>query len=85
MTDIRKTIHAKVVELARQLGNDATKLGYDQSIPDSGMLDSPSLMELIMWFENEFGLELDQEELTLENFGTVDRMALYAERAQAQR
>jgi acyl carrier protein len=83
MNDIRKTIHAKVTELARQLGRDATGLRYDQEIPAAGVLDSPTLMELIMWFENEFGLELEQDELTLENFGTIDSMASYAEKARS--
>jgi acyl carrier protein len=83
MNDIRKTIHVKVVDLARQMGNDARNLRYDQVIPAAGVLDSPSLMELIMWFENQFGVEVDQDELTLENFGTIDRMAAYAEKARS--
>ncbi len=83
MKDIRKTIHSKVVDLARQLGHDARGLRYDQDIPASGKLDSAALMELIMWFEHEFGLELEQDELTLENFGTVDRIAAYAEKPRS--
>jgi acyl carrier protein len=83
MNDIRKTIHAKIIKLARQLGHDARSLRYDQEIPSAGILDSPALMELIMWFENEFGLEVDQDQLTLENFGTIDRMAAYEEKARS--
>jgi acyl carrier protein len=83
MNDIRKTIHVKVIELARQLGHDARNLSYDQEIPAGGLLDSPALMELILWFENEFGLEVDQDQLTLENFGTIERMASYAERSRS--
>ena len=45
------------------------------------MLDSPALWELIVWFENEFGLEIEPEQLTVENFGTIDAMASYAEKA----
>ncbi len=83
MTDPRKAIHQKIIELAKRLGNDASSLGYHDSIPDRGALDSPGLLELIMWFENEFNLEIEQEELTLENFGTIDAMASYAEKAGA--
>ena len=83
MNDIRKTIHAKIVELARQLGHDARGLGYGEEIPSRGQLDSPALMELIIWFENEFGLEIDQDQLTMENFGTVNAMASYCEKSRS--
>lgn len=80
MNDIKKTIHDKVVELAAQLGNNAKSLRDDQEIPASGWLDSAALMELIVWFETEYGLSIDQNEITLENFGTVNAMAAYYER-----
>ncbi len=83
MNDIRKTIHTKVVELARQLGNDARGLRYDEEIPARALPDSPALLELIVWYENEFGLNIDQDQLTMENFGTIDAMAAYVEKARA--
>jgi D-alanine--poly(phosphoribitol) ligase subunit 2 len=81
MTHTRQKIHQKIVELAKQQGNDATSLRFQDSIPDFGVLDSPALLELIVWFENEFGLEIEPEQLTVENFGTIDAMASYAEKA----
>jgi acyl carrier protein len=78
VTDARQKIQQKIIELAKRQGNNASSLGFADSIPDSGILDSPSLLELILWFENEFGLEIDQEQLTVENFGTIDAMASYA-------
>ena len=76
---MHKAIHAKIVELARQLGNDARGLRYDEEIPASGLLDSNALMELILWCENGFGLKIDQEQVTIDNFGTIDAMAAYLE------
>ena len=81
MTETRPKIYQKIVELARQQGNDATSLRYKDSIPDFGVLDSSAVLELIVWFENEFGLEIEPEQLTVENFGTIDAMASYAENA----
>jgi acyl carrier protein len=81
MTDSRQKIHQKIVELAKQQGKDATSLRFQDSIPDLGVLDSSALLELIVWFENEFGLEIEPEQLTVENFGTIDAMASYAEKA----
>lgn len=76
-TDTKSVIHAKIVELARELGNDARSLRNDQVIPDTGLLDSPALLELILFYEQTFGLEVGQEDLTLDNFGTIDAMAAY--------
>jgi acyl carrier protein len=78
--DSKSVIHAKIVELARELGNDARSLRNDQVIPDTGLLDSPALLELILFYEQTFGLEVDQEDLTLDNFGTIDAMAAYLEK-----
>lgn len=79
-TDPKSVIHAKIVELARELGNDARSLRNDQAIPDTGLLDSPALLELILFYEQTFGLDVDQEDLTLDNFGTIDSMAAYLEK-----
>ncbi len=76
---VQEQIKAKVVELASQLGRDARKLGWDDEIPASGALDSPALMELIIWYESTFGVEIDQDELTIDNFGTINAMAAYLE------
>ena len=84
-TDPKRVIHAKIVELARELGNDARSLRDDDVIPDTGLLDSPALLELIMFYEQTFGLEIDQEDLSLDNFGTIDRMAAYLEKHQNSR
>lgn len=77
---VKQTIHAKIVELAAQLGNNATNLKYDQEIPATGLLDSAALMELILWFETTYDLSIDQDQITLENFGTINAMADYRER-----
>ena len=83
MSDIKQEIRNKVIELAAQLGNNAKSLRDDQEIPSTGWLDSAALMELIVWFESTYDLSIDQSEITLDNFGTVNAMAAYYERARA--
>jgi len=80
MNSLQQQIHAKIVELASQFGRNARKLGWDEEIPASGLLDSPALMELIIWCEAAFNLEIDQADLTLDNFGTINAMAAYLEK-----
>jgi D-alanine--poly(phosphoribitol) ligase subunit 2 len=80
-SEVEQAIHAKIVTLARILGNDARGLKTDQLIPQTGWLDSASLMELMLWFENEYDLEIPQEDLNLDNFGTIAAMIGYLRRA----
>ncbi len=75
-------IREKVREIARSLGRDARRLGDDEIIPQSGLLDSAAILELIVWVETEFGLELDQDELSLDNFGSIRRMTDFIEARQ---
>ncbi|MBV8808849.1 MAG: acyl carrier protein [Acidobacteriaceae bacterium] len=82
--EVEKAIYAKIVELARPLGHDARSLRPDQQIPATGWLDSASLMELMLWYETTYGLDIPQQDLNLENFGTIHAMADYLERCQAK-
>lgn len=81
--DAQAAIHAKIVEIAGQLGNDARKLKFEADIPSSGLLDSAGLMELMMWFETAYDLTIDQDDLTIANFGSIDAMVAYLARNQS--
>ena len=43
------------------------------------------MMSLVVWFEEEFGVPPEAEELNLDNFGTIDLMADYLKRTAASR
>jgi D-alanine--poly(phosphoribitol) ligase subunit 2 len=75
--DVRAAILAKVRELSKAIGRNATALKTSDVIPMSGALDSAGLMELMVWYEAEFGLSIPPEDVTLENFGSADQMANY--------
>ncbi len=75
---IKTTIRAKVAELSAALGNgDTEDLTDDAIIPASGLFDSTALLELVVWYEAEFGLTLKQEEINVDNLGSIDAMADY--------
>lgn len=80
--EIKSAIQAKVIELATNLGRRRPQVAFSESIPDSNLLDSAGLMELMLWYESRFGLSIPQEDLTFDNFATIDRMASYAIRAR---
>ncbi len=72
---IEAEIKAKVVEIAAQTGDDASELGLEEIIPATGLVDSTGLLELIAWYEKHYDIPLTQEEINIDNLGTVTRMA----------
>ena len=74
---IRNNIRAKVRELAARLGNDASGLTDDEILPVTGLLDSAAVLELVVWYENAYDLQLKQEEINIDNLGSVNAMTDY--------
>ena len=72
---IEATIKAKIVEIAAKTGDDASDLGPDEVIPATGYIDSTSLLDLLAWYEKHFEIALAQEEITIDNLGTLSAMA----------
>jgi acyl carrier protein len=64
-------------------GSDV-KIEPDTNLVEEGVVDSTAFMELVLWFEEAFGVAVDVEDMTPENFGTVRNMAEYVERQQAK-
>ncbi len=64
--------------LAELLGGGADRFGPDTelfgSLPE---LDSLALVELITVIEERFGFELDEDDITIEVFGTVESLAAH--------
>jgi acyl carrier protein len=80
LTETKRAIREKVVQLARRRGVDATNVKDSELIPESGALDSVGILELIIWAEMTFGVTIPQSDLTVENVGTIDAMATYLQR-----
>lgn len=70
-------IRMKVQELAKQLGRNASGVSDDDILPETGVLDSAAIIELVVWVETEFGIDIDQDELSLDNFGSIRRMTSF--------
>ncbi len=71
---IRQAIRDKVMELARNLGYDASGLQDDDIIPATGLLDSAAILELVVWYEGAYDLSIAQEEINIDNLGSVNAM-----------
>jgi acyl carrier protein len=51
------------------------ELGEDEDIFEAGYVNSLFAMELVTFLEGTFGFEVESEDLELDNFRTVNRMA----------
>lgn len=84
VTDAKRTIRNRIIELADRRRINARDLKDSDVIPETGVLDSAGIMELVIWFETTFDVTIEQSDLTLENFGTIDAMASYLQRSEAK-
>ena len=81
---IELAIKNKIVEIADRMGDDASELQSEDIIPVTGLIDSAGLLELIAWYEDHFQIRLAQEEITIDNLGTLSSMADFVLRRKGQ-
>jgi len=55
------------------------------SLLDAGIIDSTGTLEVITFLEAEFGLRVEDHEITSENLDSVDRIAAFVARKTAPR
>ncbi len=79
MDDQRTTIIAdlRVIlrEVAGRLGQDSSHVAEDDVIPDTGVLDSAGLLEFVVLIDEKYALELEPEEMTIDNLGSLAAIA----------
>jgi len=73
--------------ISRELVQDASvlPLGNDTSLLETGILDSLSLLRLVVYIQERFGIAVDDVDLVPENFDTVDAICAYLRSRQGGR
>ena len=61
---------------------DEFKYPEDASFLEEGIVDSLGVMELVSFVEDQFGVGVDDQDITPENFDSVTRLAAYIRRKQ---
>lgn len=62
-----------------------TEIGLDESLISSGILDSMIVLQLVAFIEDQFGITVEDEELTPDNFETINQLRTLIERKQQAR
>ncbi|MBI4320273.1 MAG: acyl carrier protein [Chloroflexi bacterium] len=60
--------------------DEETTLGDDDSFLENRIIDSTGVLELIMFVEETFGIEVADEEVIPENLDSLERLAEYVMR-----
>lgn len=55
--------------------NNSSDFDISTNIVEVGLLDSMAIMTLVSFLEGKYGVEIDFENITPENFATVDAIA----------
>jgi len=71
---VKAAIRAKVVELAKTLNIDARAIDDADIIPATGYLDSTGVLELVVWYEKHYDIPLKQQEINIDNLGSINAM-----------
>lgn len=60
--------------------SDATVLTPDTSLIEGGYVDSTGMLEVVGFLEEQFSIQVGEEELVPANFETIGRIAAYLDR-----
>ena len=66
------------------LMGQGVEFGNDDSLLEEGIIDSLGLLEVVTFIEGEFAIAVEDEEVTLDNFGSVGAIASYVESRGAE-
>ena len=59
---------------------DDHPLGEEDSFLETGVIDSMGVMELVAYVQSEFGLNVKQDEIVVENFDSIRKLANFIRR-----
>lgn len=64
-------------------GPNGANLQADDNLLTSGLIDSLGIIRLVNFIEDSFGVEVRPEDITIENFRTINVIANYLETRRA--
>jgi acyl carrier protein len=65
--------------------DDGFEYSNDSSFIEEGLVDSTGIMEIVMYVQSAFGITVDQQEVTPDNFDSVNKLMAFIRSKQAVR
>ncbi|MGC9947229.1 MAG: acyl carrier protein [Bryobacteraceae bacterium] len=73
------TKQAKITEIVEKLSGKPLSIGPDESLFESGVLDSFALTDMVGVLEREFSIRIPDSDLTPRKFDSIARIEAYIE------
>jgi acyl carrier protein len=70
--------------LEHELGKQVQPVGPDDSLLESGILDSVAVMQLVAFLERTYGITVADDDLVPENFDSLTAISAYVTQRQAE-
>lgn len=80
---LKQEIKAMIVERLF-LDADPAQMGDDENLMENYDIDSVNLFEIVVGMEEQFGISFEDDDFSVDLFATVDSLAEFVERKQAQ-
>jgi acyl carrier protein len=78
------SVEAAVREfLKRELGKDVAQISPDESLLESGTIDSIAVMQLVAFLETTYRIKVEDDDLMPENFDTIAAISAFIAQRQA--
>ena len=68
---------AKIRNIIQQVSNKSVAVTADESLFDSGLLDSFALPDVVSALEKEFGVSIPDSDLNPRKFDSIERIEAY--------
>ena len=81
--DAKNKIRSFFVRELEEMGGDGSRLDTETHLIDGGILDSLTILNLISFLEDEFGVLLNEEEISPENLKTIQEISNLVARKSA--
>jgi acyl carrier protein len=79
---IRQTIHEQI-QFNFLFDGDEEDFSDDASLVESGVVDQTGILEIVLFVEETYGIEVSDADLTPDNFDTVNNIVAYVMRRLA--
>ena len=83
MTDFKNTIKQFIID--NFLFGDDEGLVDDVSFLEEGIIDSTGMLELITFLEEDFSIEIDDEEMIPENLDSINNLLAFLNKKKASK
>ncbi len=76
---MNNTIKQQILEFITTnfLFDDSIKLGHEDSLLETGVIDSTGVLELVAFIEETYAIKVEDEDIIPENLDSIQNITLY--------